>query len=67
MPPATAPSIQAPRMSFEESLQEVTRYLDRYGDLLSNHIAACQSAVLPDGEESFDAGGALNDRMAGVA
>jgi predicted metal-dependent hydrolase len=53
MPPATAALIQARRMSFEESLQEVPRHFGPDGDLLSSHIAACLSAVFPDGEDFF--------------
>lgn len=54
MPPAaTAPPIQTRRMSFEESLQEVPRHFGPEGDLLSSHIAACLSAVFPDGEDFF--------------
>ncbi len=52
----TAPepaSIQTRRMSFEESLQEVPRHFGPDGDLLSSHIAACLSAVFPDGEDFF--------------
>jgi hypothetical protein len=40
-------------MSFEASLQEVPRHFGPDGDLLSSHIAACLSAVYPDGEGFF--------------
>jgi len=53
MPPATASPIQTRRMSFEASLQEVPRHFGPDGDLLSSHIAACLSAVFPDGEDFF--------------
>lgn len=53
MPPATASLIQTRRMSFEASLQEVPRHFGPDGDLLSSHIAACLSAVFPDGEDFF--------------
>ncbi len=54
MPPAaTAPPIQTRRMSFEESLEEVPRHFGPDGDVLSSHIAACLSAVFPDGEDFF--------------
>lgn len=54
MPPSTiALPIQTRRMSFEESLQEVPRHFGPEGDLLSSHIAACLSAVFPDGEDFF--------------
>ena len=52
-PPTTAQPIQTRRMSFEESLQEVPRHFGPDGDLLSSHIAACLSAVFPDGEDFF--------------
>jgi predicted metal-dependent hydrolase len=54
MPAAdTVPSIQTRRMSFEASLREVPRHFGPDGDLLSSHIAACLSAVFPDGEDFF--------------
>jgi uncharacterized protein len=45
--------IQTRRMSFEESLQQVPRHFGPDGDLLASHIAACLSAVFPDGEDYF--------------
>jgi hypothetical protein len=55
--PAASPSVVSPittrRMSFEESLQEIPRHFGADGDLLSSHIAACLSAVFPDGEDFF--------------
>lgn len=52
-PAAAAPPIQTRRMSFEDSMQEVPRHFDPDGDLLSSHLAACLSAVFPDGEDFF--------------
>lgn len=48
-----APPITARRMSFEESLQTVPRHFGPDGDLVSSHVAACLSAVFPDGEDFF--------------
>ena len=45
--------IKTRRMSFEESLQEVPRHFGPDGDLVSSHVAACLSAVFPDGEDFF--------------
>lgn len=41
------------RISFEESLQELPRHFAADGDLVLSHIAACLSAVFPDGEDFF--------------
>jgi uncharacterized protein len=52
--PAPEPApIQTRRMSFEESLRSVPRHFGPDGDLLASHIAACLSAVFPDGEDFF--------------
>jgi len=37
------------RISFEESLQDVPKRFDADGHLVTSHLAAALSAVVPDG------------------
>jgi predicted metal-dependent hydrolase len=41
------------RISFEESLEDVSRHFADDGDLIGSHLAAALSAVFPDGEDFF--------------
>jgi predicted metal-dependent hydrolase len=41
------------RISFEESLQQLSRHFANDGDLISSHVAAGLSALFPDGEDFF--------------
>src|SRR5690606_20311535 len=46
-------SVPPRRMAFEASLADVPRHFAAGGDILHSHIAACLSAVFPDGEDFF--------------
>lgn len=49
----TQPAIRVRRMSFESSLASVPRHFAYGGDIVASHVAACLSAVFPDGEDYF--------------
>lgn len=46
-------AIPTRRLSFDEALQAVPKHFAADGDLVLSHLAACLSAVFPEGEEFF--------------
>lgn len=50
---SSARKVPTRRMAFEESFQDVPRHFAKDGDLILSHLAACLSAVFPDGEDYF--------------
>jgi predicted metal-dependent hydrolase len=41
------------RISFDETLRDMPKHFASDGDLIESHLAACMSAVFPDGEDYF--------------
>ena len=50
---AEARAVPTRRVSFEESLQSLTKHYAADGDLILSHMFASLSAVFPDGEDFF--------------